>query len=254
MPLTIGRPIALGRFLVGAVNDSFEVAATPATLTAGRYFSTSPTASESMTAEFTTRLVAIVAGASLAFSATSGRFTLVSAAGAYTVTWTDTALRDLLGFTGATTVVGAGGSTEAANQARYVWRPAAYAQGSLDYLSNEGHVESAARVTRTMGGQVRHHSTNTGLKAKTLAFAALAGHKVWEQDDYANQSWERFWSDVITQGERLRWYPDERSIVTATDRWEYVATEETAKRIDARWLDMSGLVASLRIELHRYVS
>lgn len=263
--INYGKPIFIGRGVIDSSNQQITIdpdgapAAETKSLTTGSYYLYDPTAGSSLVAQVQAALRSHsdpnMANATCTFAATTGKVTLGSSGGTgYVITWTQITLRDLLGFTGATTTVAGGGSTTATNQAAWVWRPNAYAQASNDWLTNEGLPESTAIVTRSAGGQVRGTANNDDLRTKLTRFKAIVERRVWEDSTYPNESYQEFWEDIVSQFYRVRYYPDETNVDGIDDYWTYVATQKTAAGVDAKFLEAAAGIASLSIEWYKYVA
>ena len=159
---------------------------------------------------------------------TTGRVTFAGSGGNFTVTWTDTALRDLLGFTG--NLAGAATYT-GTNQARYNWYPNTGVATIAAHPDRRGLSSSDATVRRAPSGRVI-----------TTAYDEYEDNEFefrWVEDEYAfpvgfggttltYRDFEAFWRDVLRIGQRFRFYPD-RTVETAPAGgapWEYVGGEK----------------------------
>ena len=220
----MSTPIFMGQVAIAGNNDSFVAGGSAGALTAASYYLKDPTAADSLVAHFQTVLQALggaMAAATVAFSYLTGQVTL--AGGTFTLDWTDTDLRDLLGFSGASASVVPGGVT-GAYQARWVWKPAAPASPSRDQLSSEGTYRGQTKHTRAFDGSAR--LTKLGaLRDKAWAFSLLSRERVWIDDtgnaSYTNLSLERFSVDVLQPGSKVRIYADDTVTAATTDRFTY---------------------------------
>ena len=156
----------------------------------------------------------------------------------FTVTWTDTALRDILGFTGNLS----GASTYTApNQHRYGWYPDSPISERDGDERQAGVRTSDTQVMRAPGGQVNtitfaefvDRTFSLGWIAKERAMAVPTDTQTTAAR-VKNRSYEEFWQQVGKPGRRFRWYPDATlqvgDVVDAAGApFEYKFNEEAAK-------------------------
>ena len=156
----------------------------------------------------------------------------------FTVTWTDTALRDILGFTGNLS----GASTYTApNQHRYGWYPDSPISERDGDERQAGVRTSDTQVMRAPGGQVNtitfaefvDRTFSLGWIAKERAMAVPTDTQTTAAR-VKNRSYEEFWQQVGKPGRRFRWYPDATLQVgdvvdNAGAPFEYKFNEEAAK-------------------------
>jgi hypothetical protein len=218
----------LGRFAVGTGMQIFAIdedGAAPSesfTVPAAKYFMAGYTSEsadqlvEAITQEF-------VDGTNYTdytctFDYTTGKVTITSPDADFTITWTDTDLRDALGYTGATTSSSSYAAI-APNEAKYCWRP----NRSLSHHPVEiGRV--FAPMTTTVV-QAAKDGTTTGVtgqllyKARLLEYQKLAEARVMiPSTGSINQELEQFYADVLHSGEHVRLFTDD----TATTSSDYV--------------------------------
>jgi hypothetical protein len=148
----------------------------------------------------------------LTYSASTGLATLDCDGTTTSVTWTDTALRDLLGFTG-----NLSGSTSytATNQMRYVWRPSRP-------LTRHPVKQSRFLAERS---NTRVFSSNDGTARSLKGFDTYGGDfgydlledsEVVIDSSTVYEAFEQWWLDVPHEGMPFRAYPD-RTLNTSTD-------------------------------------
>ena len=119
--------------------------------------------------------------------------------------WTDTALRDLLGFAGDLTGADA---YEADNQARYVWRPA-YTLTDYPGDRTAWWAPDSTSISRRADD-----GTTFGLKGEVLYGGDFEYQLLPETDviicadTVAYESLEQFWLDVVHEAQPIRCYPD----------------------------------------------
>ncbi len=127
--------------------------------------------------------------------------------------WTDTALRDLLGFTGDCT---GADSYEADNQARYVWRP------TLTLTDYPGDRSTWWAPDSTSIEHVSEDGSTYGCKGSLLYAGGFEYQLLPEtdviicSDTTAYESLEQFWLDVVHEAQPIRCYPD-RTLNTSGD-------------------------------------
>lgn len=142
----------------------------------------------------------------------TGKVTIGCGGATCTIAWTDTDLRDLLGFAGnlsaATSYVGT-------LHARSLWLPDCPTNspyGSLDH----GRTETDARGVESPGGHVAVvYSQRKSIQSLSWDGVAHAKARL-TGEDVAHESFERFWVDVLlsesawtlTPGGPIRFYPD----------------------------------------------
>lgn len=161
----------------------------------------------------------------LSMSASTGKVTISVSGGAVTsfaVTWTNTTLRDYLGFTG-----NLSGSTSylATAQCPLVWLPN---QRRSEPQVPEGYVGMPIMDTSMVlspSGHSRsiHWATRYG---NTLAFRYLAGNKTWRAlESTANESLQSFFETCIGPGWPVRYHHDRDDAATYVEwrlmpKWE----------------------------------
>lgn len=155
---------------------------------------------------FQTLCAAAIASTTVALSATTGKITITWGTAITSLTWTSTALRDRLGFTGN---LGAGASHTGSNQCQCLWLPG---MGSADLAaslaSTSGSSESDLVTTVSRSGVVWATQYNERFRQR-LRFAHLLKNKVWSANEsITNESAYTFWSTIMKVGAPLRYYPD----------------------------------------------
>ena len=176
------------------------------TLPAGSYYAKSATAGESLVTAFDDLVDDVAASVTVTFSSTTGRYTITNAhaTDTCTITWTDTALRDALGFSGATTAVAALTSSTGAAQGEMIWLPNVEPSDLSGYLGSKGRrIEDVAVAITRSGGYVRTRGSNRW--RQELGFRGLSAAKTWVgAETLVNESLEQFWIDCLHAGLRVR--------------------------------------------------
>jgi len=140
-----------------------------------------------------------------------GRLTISVSGGAtaFALTWISTDLRDILGFTGNTSNAA---SATGSNQVRYLFLPNTGranplapepASSSGTYL---GVVESDGTSALSPSGYHVNMQYSTRYR-DSLEFHNLKGNKTWKaSESTTNESFQKFWEDVIGQGIPFRYH------------------------------------------------
>jgi len=185
--MTIGRAVFLRPVEITSSSDSITFNATAKTLTNGTYANTL-----TMLYAFRVmmRTVSGLAAATVSIGtdpslSTYGKVTLANSS-AFTVTWTDTALRDMLGFIGD---LSSGTSHTATYRILYAWfsdyTPSDRNTWGLDHRSS-----FAGGMSRA--GELVGLSTGPVIYKRTLTFDAETGANVFRaQNDDGADGWER---------------------------------------------------------------
>jgi hypothetical protein len=138
-------------------------------------------------------------------------FVTMSRGSTFTVTWTDTGLRDILGFTG--NLSGASSYT-ATNQHMHGWYPGVALVDRIGDERSPGMATSDVQVMRTPGGAVNALDFTGELYDRTFEFNWLPRQRALKvptlsqttSQRIVNQSYEEFWAQSKVR--RFRWYPD----------------------------------------------
>lgn len=207
----MANPVFYGQITVPTNGWAMNVTGTPKTVAAGTYYIHERNdLTKSLVAKVDDLLNDLHAGNSCTFTETGtnkGRVTIVLSAGppSQTLTWTATALRDILGFTGNLTA----GTNLAPEQAEYVWHPDQPIARALAPIGTLGRRRSDARVTRALDGTVYGTKFNE-LRENRFLIELVEKERTWAADEVlVNRSWETFWRVVISQVRRFRLVWDE---------------------------------------------
>jgi hypothetical protein len=173
----------------------------------------------------------------------TGRVTIAVTAGTYSITWTSTALRDLLGFTANLSSVS---TSTGDDHAVGVWHPDCplYLE-SGDYLSAPRSTDLRQAMTPT--GRVYGHIGNVMHRHSGLRYSHVPTHRAWiAQETLVNESLERFMIDTQWAGGHTWFTPSSRvaiygpgnltvggSVCTAWALPAVTSMESVIKRIDA---------------------
>ncbi|MCP4549514.1 MAG: hypothetical protein GY835_23915 [bacterium] len=173
-------------------------------LTPNSYFMMGYTGEGGALVDHMTTLIADeIAGSTVTYSLVTGKVTLNFNGNTTAVVWTDTALRDLLGFTG-----NLSGATSyvATNEARYCWRP------SMPMLYPK-HLTSAASfyaarsstiVQRAPGGKTYSRAGSTVYDASVAYDLLPVAEVLTPTTGTVYADFEQWWLDVPAVGNRFR--------------------------------------------------
>ncbi len=185
--------------------------------------------------------------------AATGKVTIASTH-AFTVSWTSTTLRDILGWTGD---IASTTSATGQNHATHLWLPTCNRTGSVpDPVAASSYFgKPRTDVTTTMApsGQYTSQYYNT-LHQAVLDFQTLNGAKTWQRlETYTNESLEKFYRSVIGQGLRFAYFPDRSDNAYSWQLWTPTGAMLNANSIDPSYVG-SGSIWSWGIEVMDYVA
>ncbi len=198
----------------GYISGSFTVpsgvAASVTTNSGGPTSVTAPAGTYSTIADFlgdfvgsltTTRPVTGGAWSASLGSNGDPRITIAVSTGTFSISWTSTALRDLLGYTGNISSVA---SSTATTAARGVWMPDCPAV--LEQRHRSAPRQTDMRQTRSPSGAVISNIGNFRYRHSNLMYSAVPVNKVWRIDEtYTNESLEQ-WLDDTQLGQGHNWF------------------------------------------------
>lgn len=202
----------LGKFSITTDTQNFSVGATAVTLTTGRYYIVGYTSESTsqLCEHMQTQIRAIGAtqdASTVVYSGSTGLVTITLETAA-TLTFTDTALATLLGYT--STSYSSATSFVAERQPRYVWRPS---RSAWDYpIDLYGSTFWAPRSTSLVGRSA--NGTTWGVVGDdiydaTLMYGALADTEVLTpRTGTTYVELQQFWLDVVHNTMPIRFYPD----------------------------------------------
>lgn len=154
-------------------------------------------------------------------SATTGKVTIsatgIGGAGNFSIAWTSTTIRNVLGFTG--TISGASSYTST-EHAEYLWLPGVGRAAPMAPDAYQGRPVVDVVTTLSPDGHVTVIEGDTRYD-DTLDFRFVRGNKTWTPlETTTNESFQTFWAATVTQGLAIRYYPDATSTSNTVD---YVA-------------------------------
>jgi hypothetical protein len=187
-----------------------------------------------------------------AYSAT-GKVTIASTH-SFTVTWTSTTLRDILGWTGN---ISSGTTATGQNHATHLWLPTCNRTGSVpDPASGSnyfGRPKTDVTTTMSPSGQYTSLYYNTTHSA-VLDFQTLNGAKVWQRlEATTNESLEKFYRTTVGQGMRFAYFTDRADNANSWQLWTPAGAELTAQSINDEYVG-SGSIWRWAIPVMDYVA
>lgn len=187
-------------------------------VTTGSYFVRGYTAEGGQLVDAVQTAMTAAGLASASATISDDGFVTLSASGAFTVTWTNTTLRDILGFTGNLTSATSHTATE---QAKYTWHPNTGPATMTGHPDTAGEIESDAAHTVAPSGIVLATKYYERTK-REFDFRWLEDEYVWPVGSVTNRDYYAFWSSILSMGTRFRYFPD-RTANASTDYYTYVA-------------------------------
>ena len=197
----------------------FVAGATTYTLTAGEYYPRGYTGeATSQLVEHLTALLEPRAGTPVvSVSLTTGLVTINWDGTATTVTWTDTELRDILGFTGNLTSATSHVSTY---PMRYLWLPSVAPSGYPTTVDDIWEPRSNSRVIASPDGSShgrRGYESNLATLTYDLLPAADVVHHNATYDSEDNGTFRSFFRNVAHNVMPIRVLPDATTYAASTD-------------------------------------
>lgn len=205
----------LGKFAISNDSKDFSIGGSPVALTTGNYFMAgySGESTTQLCEHIQVKIRALGApyGSTSVTMSEDGYITIGDLGGVTTITWTDTDLRDLLGFTG--NLSGQSGYT-ATNQARYCWFPT---RAIADYPGDltSFWTPRSTSITYRSGDGTTCSIVGTLINEGKFSYKHLPASNVITTSTTVWESFQRFWTDVIHEGQPFRVLPD-RSSYTPT--------------------------------------
>jgi len=215
------------------------------TVPAGDYYLSSPAPGgiRSLTAQ----LAVTLSAGSMVYTVTvdddldlsTGRVTIAANAG-FTLNWPNLILRNILGFTAAI----AGSSVQSPNHARYLWLPnlrrfPSTPEPILGEASQDFGRPSADYILTMSPSGATTQSVFSRRRHDRLVFEPLLGSKCWLSNEaIVNESFERFWLDVMADGGVPWRYHSSRAndLLYWTQVFDQDAAELTAAPTVAGWV------------------
>jgi hypothetical protein len=165
--------------------------------------------------EFETQIQTVDGTATCRYDEDNGKITLTFSA-ATSVTWTDTELRTIMGFTSDKSTLSTYTSDQ---QCRFTWLPT---RGLVQYPSNLAgqyfwRPVSNSIVARSRDGSSFAVANNIYYDALDLSYQLLTEAEVIEPSTGTVYSdFQTFWTDIVHAAKPVRFYPD-KSVNTSTD-------------------------------------
>lgn len=165
---------------------------TSVSITAGTYATLTALCAHIQSALQTQRAPSGGATWSVALSTTTGQVTIAVSSGTYSISWTSTALRDLLGFAGN---ISSQATATGTKQAKGVWRPDAVLRADVDV--RRAPLATDHRTTLSPTGAVYALQSNAMYRHQNVRMTHVPGDRVWEaQATLPNASYETWIKDT----------------------------------------------------------
>lgn len=234
LPKLEGEIILTSATLVGTFG-AFAI-----TMPAGRYFlNTAGTGARGFLAELANQMeVTMGAGASSVTvddnSDASFGVVTIARSGAFAITWSSTAIRDLLGFLGNR----AAALSHVSNvHAKYLWLPSCGRSGLMAPSTSNGALEADYSISLGTDGTPYVISYSVR-ELDSMEFRHVRGSKAWiSQEALINESFERFYRDVVAFGLRLHFHKDRSDDATFRTWVVENGGSYQPRAFDERWVD-----------------
>ena len=222
-------------WLIGSVEDTagygVTIASSAQTIAAGSYYLHGPTTSLSLIAQMQAKMTAAGVGSAAAYLTRAG-YVRLTGSGTFTVTWTNTTLRDLLGFTGNLT----GAASYVAPNHSKLWWSAGYDANPDTPYGVEAMPMPDTTITTSRDGSKVLFTTNNTQQHQAFSWDVVPIDKVWTTAE-AGGEYKAWWDTVGRAG--LRWYlwpdVDEDSTSTAQATLSGQLGPYKLRRIDPTW-------------------
>lgn len=200
-----------GEIVLAASTNVATFGASTITMPAGRYFLNSVgNGSNSFCDELEAQMESAMGAGSSSVtiddnSDTSFGVVTIARSSAFTITWTSTSIRDLLGFSGNR---GSAASHVSNFHVKYLFLPNCGRSGIMAPESSDGAIESD--YTLSLGTDGTAYALAYSKRYKdTLEFRMLKGSKTWEATaSLTHETFQQFYEDVISLGLRVRFHRD----------------------------------------------
>jgi len=192
-----------------ALTDS-DVTGATVTIPAGTYYHSTGT---TLASELKSQMDATSARTyTVSFDSSTGKYSIAVSSSTFSITWTDTELRNVLGWTG----MASGSSTpdESDVQAEGIWLPKTPVETPYG-LESGGIPVSSANVSMSPGGAFYSYHGPKHYRSEYTYVAVTGPRALTSKEETANQSFETFWTDAIrgeapwcdVPGASLRFHP-----------------------------------------------
>jgi hypothetical protein len=179
----------------------------------------------------------------------TGKLTVTVTGAPTTVTWSSTALRDALGFNG--NLTGPANGWVSDNHVKYLWLPSCGRAGLMAPSTSNGALEVDYSLSLGTDGTT-YAIAYSVRELDSMEFRHIKGKKAWiSQEAIVNESFERFFRDVVALGLRLRFHKD-RSDNATFRRWVVENGGAYQPRaFDDRWIEGAECLWGFRYVVRR---
>lgn len=207
------------------------IAASPQTIAAGSYYLYSATNSLSLLYQFQTAMTAASVTSAAAYLTEAG-YVRITGGSTFAVTWTNTTLRDLLGFTGDLS----GASSYVAPLHSKLWWSPGYDETPDTPTGVESMPMPDTVITSSRDGSAVLFTTNYTQQHQSYKWDVVPITKVWTSSELGGE-YKAWWDTVGRAG--LRWYlwpgVDEDSGSTTQATLSSPQGPFKLRRIDPKW-------------------
>jgi hypothetical protein len=228
-------------WLIGAINfgaaQDVEISASAETVAAGDYYLRDNTASISLIDALEAAMTSAGVTTPNVFLDQSG-YVRITAGASFTINWTDTALRDALGWTGNITSTT---SAVAQKKSPLFWSPG-WPETPSTPVGIVGYEVPDTQITTSPTGLTTKHTTHHTAIWQEFSWQSVSIDRVWDAADNGG-TFHRFWKDVLYPGYRFYLYSDIQENVGSSSAVVWVTGQGPYKlrRIDPRWYNRGAI-------------
>lgn len=231
-------------WLVGAINfgsaQDYTISGTGYDVAAGDYYLRDATAGRSLLAQIQADMTAEGLANASVFVDQSGYVHLKSD-DSFTVTWTDTALRDALGFTSNIT------STTNATAQKHspLWWSPGWPETPATPVGVDAYPVPDTQITSSPTGLTTKHTTHHTAYWQEWNWASVPVSRVWTAAENGGE-FRRFWSEVLQPGYRFKLYSDIQENVGSSTAviWTSAQGPYKTRDIDPTWYNRGAIALS----------
>lgn len=226
--------------LVGSVESmparTVTIYGSPVTVAAGDYYLRDATGARSLLTAFTAAMTAAGLASTTAVVRRNGKIR-IAASGTFAVVWTDTVLRDLLGFTGNLSLAN---NYTAPNVSPLLWLPG-WPETSETPIGTAGHKIHDTKIVRSASGKYMSFATHHVRVENRLSWDAVPISRVWTAAE-AGGEFRRFYDDVLVAGQRFKLYSGATQEIDLADSstdmtWTTPLGPYKLAKVDGRWYE-----------------
>lgn len=231
-------------WLIGAINfgsdQDVTISSSAEAVSAGNYYLRDNTASISLIDALAAAMTSAGVTAPNVFMDQSG-YVRITAGSSFTVDWTDTALRDALGWTGNITSTT---SAVAQKQSPLFWSPG-WPETPTTPVGIAGYEMPDTQITTSPTGLTTRHTTHHTAIWQEYFWRSVSIDRVWDAADNGG-TFHRFWTEVLYPGYPFYLYSDIQENVGSSSAvvWVTGLGPYKLRRIDSRWFNRGAIPTS----------